>query len=102
MDAPVGHQSARVVPEPAEFEMKAVRVEGPFRGGAEPGIVVHARGWLAVGRLADALEPIQVSPPAHQTDFAEFAGADEFGSLENMFATQPLRPHLDHAVVPAG
>src|SRR5690606_13020120 len=30
VNTPVGHQSARVIPEPTEVEMKAIRIEGSF------------------------------------------------------------------------
>ena len=50
--APVGHQAAGIVVEPAEVEVEAVPVERPLRRGAEPHVVIDRRRRLAVGDAA--------------------------------------------------
>ena len=82
--------------------MEAVGIERPLGRRAKPQIVVHARRRLAVGRLANAGEPIQVSPAAHDAHFAQLAGANEITGLDDVLATAPLRPHLDDALVALG
>lgn len=51
--APVGHQTARIVPEPAPCEVKSVGVELAFGGGAQPHLVVDACGGILIGLYGD-------------------------------------------------
>ena len=97
--APIGHEAAGVIPEPTEVEMETVFVEGAFWRRAEPQIVIDTSGRLAVRRIADAGDPIEVNPAANETDFAEFAGMDEIDGVFEMRAAAPLRSHLHDTIV---
>src|SRR5690606_24512729 len=85
----------------AEVEVEAVRIEGPFRRGAQPQIVIHAFGGFAVRRVADAADPIQVRPRAHRPYFAEASGLDVLDRALVHRAATPLRAHLHDTVVGA-
>ncbi len=99
VDAPIGHQAAGVIPEPAEVEMETVLIERMFGRGAEPEIIIHRRRRRGVGRVPHPAKPIQVNPTAHQTDFAELARLDKFDRFFKMLATAPLGAHLDNALM---
>src|SRR5204863_2254411 len=97
-----GHQSAGIIPKPAKIEMKPIWIEGPQRRGAEPHIVIDTGGRRAIGGFADARDPIQVSPAAHDANLSELAGFDELDGILLVFAAAPLRTHLDDALILAG
>src|SRR5215471_4230436 len=103
MNAPISHQASGVIPKPAKVEMETVRVKRPFGCRAEPNLVVDSWWRRTVRRLADARQPIQISPAPHNAHLAELAGAYQLRCLEDVFATAPLRAHLCNTVVaPAG
>ena len=42
VNAPVGHQSTGIIPEPSPSEMEAIAVERPFGSRTKPHLVIHA------------------------------------------------------------
>ena len=100
---PVGHQTARVVPEPPEVEVEAVGVERPLRGGTEPPVVVDALGRLAVGHVGHRGQPVHVGPRAHAADAPERPAVHELDGLGPVRpAALPLPALHDPAVVAGG
>ncbi len=62
VDSPVGHQPARVVPEPAEVEVEAVRVERAGRRRPEPHIVIDPVGDRLIRLHGNGLHPSLIGP----------------------------------------
>lgn len=102
VDAPVGHETAGIVPEPAEVEVEAVFVEGAGGCGAEPEVVIDAGGDGGVGGAAGVLDPVEVGPAADLADFADLSGADQFDGFGIVLAAAPVGAHLGDAIVAAG
>src|SRR5690606_41489031 len=77
MHTPIGHQAASIIPEPSKVEVKSILIEGSFRGGTEPELVVHTSGRLAIGHFGHGLHPALVSPDFYKSDFSEHARPDD-------------------------
>src|SRR5256885_15090875 len=99
MHAPIGHEPAGIIPEPAKVEMEAVGIEWAQRSGPEPEVIIDTAGGRAVGRLANTGNPIEINPAANDADFSKLTGLDEFDSLFLVLAAAPLRAHLDNPLM---
>src|SRR5262249_29037586 len=101
MDAVVAQLARAVVPKPVPVVMEAVWIEGVFRRGPEPEIVVHAGGRLPIGLVTDALA-VAGDPAAGERHFAQLARAHELRRAGDVGGAAPLRADLHHALVFAG
>src|SRR5690606_35381392 len=76
MHAPIRHQTARVIPKPAEIKMEAVFVKGLFWSRSKPHVIVHPRRSGTVGLNGHGFHPSLVGPALHQTNLSQLAGFD--------------------------
>src|SRR5206468_2189736 len=89
VDAVVAQLAGAVIPVPVPLVVKAVRVEGPLRGGAEPEVVIDALRHRLVGLAADA-RPVAGDAGARERHLAQLARADELGGAGEVRAAAPL------------
>src|SRR5207302_9005550 len=101
LSAVVAQFAGAVVPHPGRTVKKTIGVEGSLGGGAEPEIVVDARGRLRIPLPAD-IGPRAADPGPRMGRLAKFARANQFGGPGQAGAAAALRPQLDHAPVLAG
>src|SRR5450432_3775402 len=91
MHAPVCHQSAGIIPEPAKIKMKTACVETPGWSWSEPCFIVHARRWCAVRNNRAGFHPVLIAPDFHGTDISELTGIQKIQRVFEMFlAALPL------------
>ena len=87
MYAPVGHQSARIIPKPTESKMKTVRVEGSFRGGSQPTSIIYSGGYRSIWFFIKGLFPIQITPNLYGTDISQFSAMHKINGISKMLLT---------------
>src|SRR4051812_25084336 len=96
MHTPVSHQTACIIPEPAEGEMETVRIERPGRRWPQPHLVINFRRRRLIRLLGYGVHPSLVGPCFHQPDIAKLAGTYKVNSVrEVLHAALPL-PYLYH------
>ena len=99
VDAPVGHQTTRVVPEPAEIEMESVRVKLPLRCRSQPHVVIDARWCRAVRHHRHGRHPVHVGPGSCSAHSPKFARPQERNSILPVWPTALPLADLHNTVV---
>ena len=103
MYAPVRHQASGIVPEETEIIMKAIRIERTFRSRAQPHIVIHTGGSVAIRFNRKCRLAVLVSPDLDRTDPSDISGFQEISRLVPMrVATLPLAYLYDPVIFTGG
>src|SRR6185436_9701938 len=91
VDALVADVAVAGVPAPVPVVVERVRIERPFRRGAQPQVEVDALRDRAFGLLADRAAPL-VAEAARDLDGAQLAFGEEGRRLAVAAARPALRP----------
>src|SRR5207302_795846 len=102
--APIGHLSARIIPEETKQVVNAVLVVPPLRGGTEPHIIIQFGGRIAVrhiGRIP-LFDPVRTGQAdLDGFDFADGSGADILASFAETLVRALLAARLKNPFVMA-
>ena len=96
--APIRHESAGIIPEPAEVEVEPVRIEGPVRRGAQPHVVIHTGRRCRIRLDWDWLHPPLVRPCLYGSDIPKCATLNEVDGVPPMRSASLPLPHLQNPI----
>ena len=94
----VAQFAVAIVPEEAPVVMEAVHVEGPFRRGSEPHLVIGRGRRRGVRGRTDGFATLR-DPGLHVADLAQLARGRVVGGGDEVVHAAALRAHLQHALV---
>src|SRR6202012_6097871 len=91
MHAPIGHQPARIIPKPAEIEVKSTRIERNRFSWTEPSRIINARGWCSIRNYSGRRHPSLVAPNLYRADIAQLSALHKINRiLKMLLAALPL------------